>query len=78
MKYNPMGINRGLSPQNSKLKKKTQEILWVFSKKLLYVELNNLVESWGQVCRRPLATCVRRQILSKDNIQLYFQEFSFT
>ena len=35
--------------------------------KLVFVEPNNLVISWGQVCDNSLATIVWGQILSNDN-----------
>ena len=71
MKHNPMGINKGLC---------SLEILWSFSRiarekhkkfydhfsELLFIEPNDLVVSWRQVCDNPLATRVGG-ILSKDN-----------
>ena len=68
MKYNPMGINKGLC---------SLEILWSFSRiarekhkkfydhfsELLSVEPNDLVVSWRQVCDNPLATRVGGDIV---------------
>ena len=51
-----MGINR------EKHKKS-----YGYSSKLLSIEPNNLIGSWGQICNNPLVTRVWEQILFKDN-----------
>ena len=56
---NPMSIN-------SKLEKNTKKC-GSNSPKLLSVESNILIVSWGQICNNPLATIAWRQILSKEN-----------
>ena len=58
MKYNPIGRNRGLC---------SLEKSWGYSLELLFVELNILVVSQGQICDIPLATIVWGQILFKKN-----------
>ena len=65
MKYNLMSIVRKL-PKVVSYKKKHKKSCGHFPK-LLYVEPNNLVVSWGQICDNPLATIVWGQILSKEN-----------
>ena len=63
MKYNPMGINRGLCSlektnfTKSKVGEK-HKISCGHSPRLLSVKPNILVVSWRQICDNPLATKV--------------------
>ena len=56
MKHNTIGINRGLCSLEKKHKKHKKSC--GHSPKLLSVEPNILVVSWGQICDNPLATKV--------------------